>query len=1712
MVETNTHPQKFPIMTTRPENTSTGALSARSRLFSAVELSDLFGDVVNEAQGAGSYKRSRMGEIPNQVIEEIQTLTEESQPLITPKKRPRQDEDINDAIERVENTVDMVVRGAPDFIAKQTIDDVKHLLPTTPLKEQSPREIRLSKAVQFLIDHLESGGRMEDPALIASFAAMMGYTRELTQNQFAQLSIDMAVQAIIDNQYESQTIRDHLLGMRDTARRQGHVSMGVVQRMLMNIHYAVSYFNKFLLGSTNKADYHQHESPYTRAYNRYFNHSNPDNSNFMSFVVSRTSTDINKSLIKVHSVSVNRMGDKDIAVVDYQVNDQPVTIPTAYYNTSMVGVDMGFINALKIVNMPLLSMMPFSIFCDDVLHAARNNYFGRGDITSLALRLVKVFKVYTIGANNRRRYQTLIDGEWIFNDALKIIQQKNPSRYATLLEATPNINLVFDESIKQVWFDDHTVGCSGYQRCLWYLSEYLGYGSTYNEGVQSISSTCDIGLEKLIGFASDHKTPSRWILAFYKKVYATEKDFDDAELLNNFLFDEDGKLYRYVTTGMVNPINLHTEAGVPYPPRVKKINALVDIFRMADQVFEAVNEGGMNLESLKRKFPEIFCVVIKPKAEVFPYESPVPCVSDGANSSLTDLQTQDLNSFVRANAYLPKGRGIYVPCPWASVPFGFITSFISHNYKPYLPSLFARRFETETQFYEEELNKVMIPLKDVSFAYGLFDFFLRRVQCLPPFDTETNYERNGYGCATYADNFYAFGAVGAEFETEEGTLTYILDPTTDTYSKHEGAGHIVPAGAEIFISADGEKAESATDEADVMAYLNAMCNFFMIPADVSKFITQVASYGIAGGVGIFGDRQINMPWQGSGNQLTFTLNDLKMAQILHHYNQMTDYGKRHLLHWPTMKEIATYYGASITLERVIYKRPLGESLVNIDEELDVDILGLSAVIVNGSNFIGPGPVMAPVLAYERRLKALCFSKSSREEEAPEPMRGEDATTTFNTSVNFAVKSISLLLAGCVLEAHEKDICYNAIMLQSVALVNFFADKDHDNKVKSVVDDFIDLNTLLTVTHQDDFHSMLFSMNRTPDKRDKLNVLDAYFVPKYIDLVSCRATSSRRSSHLLQTTHLARVGAAPAMATNTAIIGRIPTLQYPLSKENTATKHRVPSVAVYDAIAALDVTAKEPWPSTIDLGENGNIRSVTFLQHDPVFIAKQQALISARGVKDQTLPKFLELFRETLRWYIIDHPYRSTDYNNAMARSKELRQRYYAALVNAMKILKRVKIAKGADLPTLFYMNTFADDTNKISKYTQNKVKTMNTSINTAPSERPPINAGRDISVVIKQPSAVMMQFNLSTDPFMYLCAGTFRSPDQYLPAVVNSQIAEFRKEMHSLSVIGTFTSVITNEQFAMNIYNQYLTMADGENYEPLMLKFLTESFSLFWVKPGPTPNGKIVPRPTNCVDSVRVFCSRPVLFSQYVPHPDTEGHAGILIPAAQLLYLSPWACRNRAKLSSELFAKMTPHQKGVLKEFSKKVRPDFIGFLMTLTCNLQGYDPVTTIDLDKPLNTAYRTGIAPNSFVKGYTREVSHHEKDTSNSTFADEFSPYDGKELKNAVNRHLSQERLQTFFAFESIPQIKSRYKQVIEAMPQEGYPMSVLVNIVARVKSAMLYNLLGDKAVKPLYFIKDGKFRLAVGIARVKTLPYSSSVGDCVLQGLLASQLTDSKVIRTA
>ena len=136
---------------------------------------------------------------------------------------------------------------------------------------------------------------------------------------------------------------------------------------------------------------------------------------------------------------------------------------------------------------------------------------------------------------------------------------------------------------------------------------------------------------------------------------------------------------------------------------------------------------------------------------------------------------------------------------------------------------------------------------------------------------------------------------------------------------------------------------------------------------------------VYGALGLIGDRAIKCDFGMSGNPATFTMNDTLTYACLLSYLKMCDriggdYDEDAHIDIETMIRAGESVGIKLTVERVVLLPDIGEDLVQVGEEIDIDLLGCKAV---ASNTPGQyGNLIIPCLQETRAMKMLMFDKTA----------------------------------------------------------------------------------------------------------------------------------------------------------------------------------------------------------------------------------------------------------------------------------------------------------------------------------------------------------------------------------------------------------------------------------------------------------------------------------------------------------------------------------------------------------------------------------------------------------------------------------------------------------------------------------------------------------------------------------------------------------------
>jgi len=391
----------------------------------------------------------------------------------------------------------------------------------------------------------------------------------------------------------------------------------------------------------------------------------------------------------------------------------------------------------------------------------------------------------------------------------------------------------------------------------------------------------------------------------------------------------------------LNPVNVRSDAGAPFNG-AKKGQCYTQAMIREAQTYEYAQVMGR--KALKSVRPEIGVIDLKPKGELYELETPFPLTA-----SASDL---DKNAWIKSNINQKKVRTIHNP------PMGTILAQM----------LFNAAFKNTSSWHTlDELKEALetqeiFSLKNFPYTMGTFDALIRRIFGLAPFKDTPHYLK-----MVYSDNGYmVIKAKG--WRVDPNVVTIV--PTHSRYKKWDkrvaeakkNKSLVEVSDEHVFVSIDGSKMESATDTKDVDEFLKNFCKYLHLPAHAVNYLGKVTKFAIAGGKGVLGDKAFLMPYQASGNPITFQLNDIKIFGIMQLINENMTFEE--------IYEVARRLGVKLTLERVVIMER-GVPPVLGEQELHIDLLGFGAACFDR---VAPDGLYVPVLERQRRVKSLVANK------------------------------------------------------------------------------------------------------------------------------------------------------------------------------------------------------------------------------------------------------------------------------------------------------------------------------------------------------------------------------------------------------------------------------------------------------------------------------------------------------------------------------------------------------------------------------------------------------------------------------------------------------------------------------------------------------------------------------------------------------------------
>lgn len=1012
-----------------------------------------------------------------------------------------------------------------------------------PTHSQKRINLRMSKMVSTL-----SSGKVDIPSLRDAF----GYTADAKGTIYTRLAIRSVIENVVGDKYGMPALKD--IASESTIRSLKKFS----------IDYAPEPYYEFIrmvaqvVGTLGKRfeniksiNSQVVQDQYHLCYTTWFG----PKSTLSDFVIADAGSEATSGQFLVPALEtkedVYTVDEKPITVKSYSASfGKPVVKDTAYYRPTMNAPYHMFATILQQISINMVEVHEFNKFQQKNYDIARTHYFGTGDIVNLGKRLTDCYSIY-----------------------------KN------CIKTRKTVGVDFDIE------DRYRVGETLRERTFWYFSALLGYG------VEGAKNNKEYSLSYDGAFSVFHRKldpledrPSQWFAKLSTELMVDIAGLSPAQLPTILRVDEEtiNAAYLFVPDNTYNPINYGSEAGSPYA-YYKKGACLFDILFNADNLYNKLKEGVASSKLIEIN-QCLTHVHIKPKAEVFKLREPIPDII-GLDAYMARLHCDEA---LKKNESQLKGRGIYVPCPWTSVPLGMIMSMTGASFVNPLNHL-RELFETTGDLPEFLVNNIMVPLKEFSFVSGNFDFLFKRIQGLHPFDTESLLKDNMLFISNYSDNKYAAGLLDEDLLLSDYPDLNISSPDelSELTNMYRSMGFI-PAGTRVLASLDGSKMEACTTDEEAKVIMRAYCEFFKIPPFVTKFICELAIYGVAGGKSIIGSKMLNQCWQNSGSQCTFLLNDLKTAQASQLYVNSKPAGLARRVNIKQLIEASAVFGITMNLEQIVILPDIGTPLTRVAGEVKCDFLGYSAVAVNSDDIAFTGVTIYPCLAEDRRYKSRLYRKS------------QTPITAKNSFIDIPMKSISLLLTGSINFSWEAKVDFGLIDRYASDLLSMLSSEKSDD-IRAVCAEFDgDGDTIFTNEFKDDL--MLFLTSVIDDSRTLDSKYPSYFEffsMKYQKLYAYETTSIRNTNYLTFDIPTTLSG-----TTQDIDYGKIEAAKF--SRLSVDPKFKVPvndrDKTIYAAI--YESSMKEKWPVRIMLDRNQDITGFDFNYGKTAYVDERLASINA----------------------------------------------------------------------------------------------------------------------------------------------------------------------------------------------------------------------------------------------------------------------------------------------------------------------------------------------------------------------------------------------------------------------------------------------------------------------------------------------------------------------
>lgn len=588
---------------------------------------------------------------------------------------------------------------------------------------------------------------------------------------------------------------------------------------------------------------------------------------------------------------------------------------------------------------------------------------------------------------------------------------------------------------------------------------------------------------EILGLIKD-KAPDRWDEALSERIEYGEDIDDVPDHLANVVKLDSKTMQYYILQPRFpyNQVNFKSGAGFPYGNEKKKL-CIGDVAMRASAIWHSIQNNAQYNEVLHRN-PDLILVQPKPKKEVYPLGG--------------RIEKGDDNIFMRL-ARTAKTRTIF------NVPFlaGYAAQKFFNLASNSQPTCFTP-YRVGDQIEYVRMKTPLFSIHGFSPAHGNVDLLLRRIQQIHPFSTMSS----DYAAFGYSDNGYLSGVLSAAYSVKRSELQFA---TIQLQGVFDGDNDVVtlPAGTRVLISADGQRCESSTTRAFATRVITAyLLTLGVTQEDEStstlfKYIMYTLLPVACGAVGVIGETQFELPFNTSGNPLTFTFNDVLLYQILNEYtNQVLSEPGIGKIDVERFLSLAHEFGVTLTIERVTILEPRGSFFSSeVGREIEVDLLGFSVVARSpGTTFFNDegddAPdafIMVPMLERARMIKQFLFTKSDSKDdkEKDEALR--------------CMRYFSLLFSGGIYDPFWVNLTI-PYMLEHSNFISYMAPNvsseytEEDDLLVGVFNETYKVNRSIFRSLLDDFSSQLTGLQVQEDSKEAQLALYRDFGQRFEKLV------------------------------------------------------------------------------------------------------------------------------------------------------------------------------------------------------------------------------------------------------------------------------------------------------------------------------------------------------------------------------------------------------------------------------------------------------------------------------------------------------------------------------------------------------------------------------------------------------------------------------------